>query len=139
MNQEHGEADCPFCHLPGERIIVENQRAVAVRDRFPVTPLHTLIIPRRHVSSYFELTTEELAACHRLLSRMRDEILTEDERVEGFNVGINVGEAAGQTIRHCHIHLIPRRRRDVTDARGGVRHTIPGKGCYPDEAGPDTS
>ena len=126
-----GDADCRFCHLPGERIIGENELAVAVRDRFPVTSLHTLIIPRRHVSSYFDLTGEEAAACYRLLSRMRREILSQDKHVAGFNVGVNVGAASGQTIWHCHIHLIPRRRGDVAHARGGVRHVIPGKGYYP--------
>jgi ATP adenylyltransferase len=131
MSRDLDDADCPFCHLPGERIVAENETAIAVRDRFPVTSLHTLIIPRRHVSSYFDLTGEETAACHRLLSRMRREILSEDESVAGFNVGINIGAAAGQTIWHCHIHLIPRRRGDMANPRGGVRHVIPNKGCYP--------
>ena len=129
-------AGCPFCQLPGERIIGENDMAVAIRDGYPVTPLHTLIIPRRHVSSYFDLTGEEAAGCQRLLVRMRREILSRDEQIAGFNVGINIGAAAGQTIMHCHIHLIPRRTGDVAHARGGVRHVIPGRGCYPAEAGP---
>jgi len=128
-----GEADCPFCHLPGERIIAENALAVAVRDRFPVTSLHTLIIPRRHVSSYFNLTGQEQAACRRLLFRMHQEILSQDGSIAGFNVGINIGAAAGQTIWHCHIHLIPRRHGDVVNARGGVRHVIPDKGYYPSD------
>ena len=133
MNREYdpGGAGCPFCRLPDERIIGENDTAVAVRDGYPVTPLHTLIIPRRHVSSYFDLTGEEAADCQRLLARMRQEILSRDEQVAGFNVGINIGTAAGQTIMHCHIHLIPRRAGDVANARGGVRHVIPGRGCYP--------
>jgi len=131
QGNDPGETVCPFCHLPDERIIGENETAVAVRDRFPVTPLHTLIIPRRHVSSYFELTAEELSDCHRLLLKLRQSIRSQDARVAGFNVGINVGTAAGQTIHHCHIHCIPRRRKDVPNARGGVRHVIPGKGFYP--------
>jgi len=121
---------CPFCRLPAERIVAANEAAVAVHDRFPVTKLHTLIIPRRHVSSYFDLTGEEVLACHRLLSQMQKQILSLDDRVGGFNVGINAGAEAGQTIWHCHIHLIPRRLGDVVNARGGVRHVIPGKGCY---------
>ncbi len=124
------DAACPFCRLPAERIVAANEAAVAVRDRFPVTKLHTLIIPRRHVGSYFDLTGEEVLACHRLLSRMRSQILSQDDCVGGFNVGINDGSDAGQTIWHCHFHLIPRRPGDVVNARGGVRHVIPGKGCY---------
>jgi diadenosine tetraphosphate (Ap4A) HIT family hydrolase len=130
-NDIPGGAGCPFCRLPAGRIIGENETAVAVRDAYPVTPLHTLIIPRRHVSSYFDLTGEEAADCQRLLARMRQEILSRDEQVDGFNVGINIGSAAGQTVMHCHVHLIPRRVGDVANARGGVRHVIPGKGCYP--------
>jgi diadenosine tetraphosphate (Ap4A) HIT family hydrolase len=124
------ESVCPFCSLGDECIIDQNERAVAIRDRFPVTPLHTLIIPRRHVSSCVDLTEEEVTACHRLLIRIRERILSQDDTVGGFNVGINLGAVAGQTIWHCHIHLIPRREGDVINARGGVRHIIPGKGCY---------
>jgi ATP adenylyltransferase len=131
MSRDHGAETCPFCHLPGERIIAENEKAIAIRDRFPVAPLHTLIIPRRHIGSYFALTEQEVMACHRLLTHVREQILSQDVSVGGFNVGINGGAVAGQTIWHCHIHLIPRRRGDVTNARGGVRHVIPGKGCYP--------
>jgi len=126
----HPDPSCPFCSIPPERIIGENELAYAVRDNYPVTPRHTLIIPRRHVSSYFDLTTPEAQACHDLLVRMRNDILSMDTSVDAFNIGVNQGPAAGQTVMHCHIHLIPRRGGDVPIARGGIRHVIPGKGCY---------
>lgn len=96
----------------------------------PVTERHALIVPRRHVQDYFALTSEELLACDDLLRQARELVLASDPSVEGFNVGANVGEVAGQTIFHCHIHLIPRRSGDVENPRGGVRHLIPGKGAY---------
>jgi diadenosine tetraphosphate (Ap4A) HIT family hydrolase len=82
------------------------------------------------VESYFDLESAEAEACHRLLIRMKDGIVSQDEAVTGFNVGVNVGRTAGQTVWHCHIHLVPRRKGDVARPRGGVRHVIPGKGCY---------
>lgn len=119
---------CIFCALPHKNIVCENPMAVAILDTSPVTPLHTLIIPRRHVPSYFALDDDERSACHALLHQARAVLLERDPGIEGFNIGINVGEAAGQTIGHCHIHLIPRRSGDVEDPRGGVRHVIPDKG-----------
>jgi diadenosine tetraphosphate (Ap4A) HIT family hydrolase len=116
--------------MPLERIVLENDLAYAVYDAFPVTPLHGLIIPRRHAIDYFGVTADELIACHDLLRQLRSRVLTEDPGVVAFNIGINVGKAAGQTVFHCHIHLIPRRIGDVEHARGGVRHVIPGKGSY---------
>jgi ATP adenylyltransferase len=121
---------CLFCEIPRERIILENELAYAIRDGFPVTPLHTLVIPKRHVENYFGLTDLELIACNQLVHLARDQILLQDQTVEGFNIGMNSGVVAGQTIFHCHIHLIPRRPGDVADPRGGVRHLIPGKGAY---------
>ena len=112
------------------RIIAENKLAFAIRDGFPVTEGHTLVIPKRHAEDYFELTAEELLACDDLLRQIRGDILEADSGVQGFNIGMNVGAAAGQTIFHCHIHLIPRRSGDVENPRGGVRHLIPGKGDY---------
>jgi len=108
----------------------ENEHAFAIWDGFPVTERHTLIIPKRHVDDYFALTQEELLACDALLKEAKNEILKSDPNVEGFNIGMNCGEIAGQTIFHCHIHLIPRRKGDVENPRGGVRHLIPGKGDY---------
>ena len=121
---------CLFCAVPQERIITTNERAYAIRDGFPVTPLHTLIIPKRHAVDYFELTKEELLACDELIKKIQQDLKAEDASVDGFNIGMNVGLSAGQTVFHCHIHLIPRRTGDVENPRGGVRHTIPGKGFY---------
>jgi len=122
--------NCLFCEIPSERVIVQNKLAYAIRDGFPVTPLHTLIIPKRHVVTYFDLTEAETLACKELMMEIRASILSEDSLVEGFNIGMNAGETAGQTVFHCHIHLIPRRKGDVENPRGGIRHIIPGKGFY---------
>ena len=127
---ENKSEGCPFCDLPEDLAIAQNDLAIVLRDTFPVTPLHTLVIPKRHVSGLFDLGTSEMKACNDLLLWAKDAIREEDASVAGFNVGINIGEAAGQTIFHCHIHLIPRRRGDVENPRGGVRHIIPGKGNY---------
>jgi len=121
---------CVFCVPQAERVFVENDLAFALWDAFPVTERHALILPRRHIQDYFALTSEELLACDDLLRQARELVLASDPSVEGFNVGANVGEVAGQTIFHCHIHLIPRRSGDVENPRGGVRHLIPGKGAY---------
>ena len=122
--------ECLFCSLPPERVIMQNELAFAIRDGFPVTALHTLVIPRRHVEDYFGLTSDELLACDALLRSLKSEIVRMDPMVTAFNIGMNAGLAAGQTIFHCHIHLIPRRAGDVANPRGGVRHIIPGKGFY---------
>jgi diadenosine tetraphosphate (Ap4A) HIT family hydrolase/5-methylcytosine-specific restriction endonuclease McrA len=127
---ERREPGCLFCNVPKDRVIAENELAYAVRDAFPVTPLHTLVIPRRHVLGYFELGGAELNACQRLLEREKGAVELADTSVKGFNVGINDGTTAGQTIFHCHVHLIPRRDGDVDDPTGGVRNVIPGKGMY---------
>ncbi len=127
---DHRSSGCLFCEIPDKRVIDENALAYVIRDAYPVSELHTLILPRRHVASYFELGQPEINACTALLRSERSKILQQDGGVEGFNVGINDGEAAGQTIYHCHFHLIPRRVGDVDQPRGGVRHTIPGRGDY---------
>lgn len=124
------EQMCLFCTIPPERVIASNDLAYAIRDGFPVTHLHTLVVPKRHVEDYFGLSQTDLQACHDLLTHIRSAILAEDVTVEGFNIGMNAGQSAGQTIFHCHIHLIPRRKGDVENPRGGVRHIIPGKGFY---------
>jgi len=121
---------CIFCEIPAERIILENRLAYAIRDGFPVTAGHTLVIPKRHVLDYFGLSRPELNACDSLIKAVRTEIQGADNTVSGFNIGMNAGEDAGQTVFHCHIHVIPRRQGDVENPRGGVRHTIPGKGHY---------
>lgn len=121
---------CIFCEMPEERVIARNTHAFAIRDGFPVTPGHTLIIPKTHVLDYFELSNDQLLACDDLLREIKQHIQTDDPTVDGFNIGMNAGLSAGQTVFHCHIHLIPRRTGDVENPRGGVRHTIPGKGFY---------
>lgn len=122
--------DCPFCELPSERIVSENELALAFRDGFPVTEHHTLVIPKRHVSDYFDLFQPERNAMQALMEEQRTAILGIDPSVTGFNVGINAGADAGQTIFHCHMHLIPRRKGDVAEPRGGVRGVIPAKQKY---------
>jgi diadenosine tetraphosphate (Ap4A) HIT family hydrolase len=127
---ERREPGCAFCEMSKDRVIAENELAYAVRDAFPVARLHTLVIPKRHESGYFELGRAELNACHSLLEQEKGAIEQADTSVEGFNVGINDGAAAGQTVFHCHVHLVPRRNGDVDDPTGGVRNVIPGKGVY---------
>jgi ATP adenylyltransferase len=104
---------CLFCFIPNERIIALNDLAYAIRDAFPVTPLHTLIIPKRHVGDYFDLTKEEILACNNLLKKIKQDIQFKDDFVNGFNIGMNIGSSAGQTVFHCHIHLIPRKADDI--------------------------
>ena len=123
-------SECLFCSIDETRIIASNDLAYAIRDGFPVTEGHSLVIPKRHVEDYFGLSRDELLACDGLLRSLKDQAQLEDASIAGFNIGMNAGEAAGQTIFHCHIHLIPRRVGDVEEPRGGVRHLIPGKGNY---------
>jgi diadenosine tetraphosphate (Ap4A) HIT family hydrolase len=115
---------CRFCEVVAAPV-GSNALAYAIRDGNPVTPLHTLIIPRRHVESFFDLHGAEQNAIFALLDEMRSNIQQKDETVGGFNIGINNGEVAGQSVPHVHVHLIPRRRGDVENPRGGVRGVIP--------------
>lgn len=124
------EKGCIFCELPDDRVVDKNALALAFRDTYPVTEGHTLIVPKRHEAEYFDLTEEEALACKQLLVRQKHAIMAEDVTVTGFNIGMNCGIDAGQTVFHCHIHLIPRRRGDVENPKGGIRHLIPGKGNY---------
>jgi ATP adenylyltransferase len=103
---------CIFCALPEAQIVAANRLAFALFDIAPVTPLHTLVLPRRHIADYFNLAAEEKAAIDALLAECRHDIRARDPAVAGFNIGINVGSAAGQTIFHCHVHLVPRRPGD---------------------------
>ena len=123
---------CPFCSLPAERIVQKNEYAVAVRDGFPVSPGHTLIIPKRHVASFFEVTDAERVDLMSLLAAARND-LDRQFRPAGYNIGINDGLAAGQTVPHLHVHLIPRYAGDADDPRGGVRWVIPAKAAYWDK------
>lgn len=103
----------------------------AIYDLYPVTPRHTLLITSRHVASSRDLTPEEWLAVHRLAIRVCDQLKLQDPSIEGFNLGVNDGEVAGQSVFHMHFHVIPRRRFDVPVARGGIRGIIPGKADYP--------
>jgi len=120
---------CAFCTLAPARVIAKNELAVVVRDGFPVSPGHTLIIPRRHIESFFDLAGEERTAMLTLLDSAKTELETEFHP-DGYNIGINDGVAAGQTVAHLHIHLIPRYFADSADPRGGVRWVLPKKAKY---------
>lgn len=125
------ERECPFCDPTGLSGVVAEQGAVfAVEDRYPVSPGHTLVIPRRHTPDYFSMTAGERHDAEELLFRLRERLLAADHTIEGFNVGMNCGEVAGQTVPHAHIHLIPRRRGDTPHPRGGVRGVIPDRMSY---------
>lgn len=120
---------CPFCELPPSRIVAGDDLAVVVRDGFPVSPGHTLIIPRRHIGSFFDTSDAERAALLRLLAEARL-VLDAEFHPAGYNIGINDGPAAGQTVAHLHIHLIPRYVGDIADPRGGVRWVLPERAKY---------
>lgn len=120
---------CVFCTLPRERIRAENDHAVWILDGFPVSPGHSLVIPKRHVASFFDVTNVERLALLYLLDRAREELIRQHEP-DGFHIGINDGLAAGQTVMHLHIHLIPRYTGDRADPRGGVRWLMPEKADY---------
>ncbi len=125
------EQSCIFCTLrASDRVVVRNELAFALRDVNPVTALHSLVLPNRHAPTYFDLTEDEIVAANDLLRRLRAEIVQQDPSVEGFNIGANIGSVSGQTIFHCHIHLIPRRPGDVDDPLGGVRGVIPSRQRY---------
>jgi diadenosine tetraphosphate (Ap4A) HIT family hydrolase len=122
-------ADCPFCHLDPRRILAESDLALTLRDGFPVSPGHTLVVPRRHFADLFDATPEELAALWRALRVAADD-LAREHGAEGFNLGVNVGAAAGQTVMHLHVHLIPRYAGDQADPRGGIRRIFPERADY---------
>ena len=131
----HRQENCLFCDVQTkdrQRIVAENSLAYATRDGFPVTEYHTLFIPKRHAKDYFELTQAEINAINQLMQEQKTVLNKLDKTIEGYNIGMNCGETAGQTVFHCHVHLIPRRKGDVENPRGGVRHLIAGKGFYED-------
>ena len=122
--------DCPFCTInPTVEVLAETREAMAILDSFPVNPGHTLIIPRRHVAGYFDLTPDEQQALWQLVNTTKT-LLENRYHPDGFNIGINVGATAGQSVMHVHIHLIPRYKGDVEQPKGGVRGVIPGKQSY---------
>ncbi len=122
--------DCPFCEIDPAKIMHETSLAYVIRDAFPVAPLHTLVIPKRHTLDYFGLYQPEVNALNRMVIEQRVQLQQSDTTITGFNIGFNCGEDAGQTIFHCHVHLIPRRKGDMALPRGGVRNVMPGKGPY---------
>ena len=121
---------CLFCNIKESGLVDENELAYASYDSFPVTDQHCLIIPKRHIENYFNLNEEEVIACYQLIKKMKKKIKNNDQTVKGFNIGSNSGKVAGQSIMHCHIHLIPRREGDVENPQGGVRSVIPLKQHY---------
>jgi len=121
---------CLFCNVRESDLVKENDLAYVSYDSFPVTNMHCLIIPKRHVKDYFDLTNEEIIACNKLTKDIKNEIEFKDPTVKGFNIGTNAGKVSGQSILHCHIHLIPRRLGDVENPQGGVRSVIPSKQHY---------
>lgn len=120
---------CPFCTLPKERIILSNSFGVVIRDGYPISLGHTLVIPQRHIGSFFELQPQERDALLSLLEESKRR-LDEEFQPDGYNIGINDGPSAGQTVPHLHIHLIPRYSGDQEDPRGGIRWIIPEKAKY---------
>jgi len=120
---------CPFCSLPSTRIISEDSLTLVIRDGYPVSPGHSLIIPKRHIVSFFDLKDEERMSLFRRLTEAKT-ALDAEFKPDGYNLGINEGVAAGQTVLHLHVHLIPRYRGDRADPRGGVRWIFPDKANY---------
>ena len=122
--------NCLFCNIEEDRIVHEYKHFYVIRDAFPVTPLHSLIITKRHVVSYFQCSKEEHDEIPMILDTQKTELKILDDTITGFNIGMNIGEDSGQTIFHCHIHIIPRRQGDTANPRGGVRGVIPEKQKY---------
>ena len=121
---------CLFCDIKKSGCAYENELAYASYDSYPVTEHHCLIIPKRHIKDYFDLSNDELVACNELIQIIKKEITKKDQTVKGFNLGTNIGKVSGQSILHCHLHLIPRREGDVDNPQGGVRSVIPNKQHY---------
>ena len=121
---------CLFCNIKESELAHHNELAYASYDSYPVSENHCLIIPKRHIKNYFDLSKDELIACDDLIRIVKDEITKRDKTVKGFNLGTNIGKVSGQSIFHCHFHLIPRRQGDVENPQGGVRSVIPNKQHY---------
>tara|TARA_B100001057_G_scaffold481466_1_gene555536 strand:- start:53 stop:451 length:399 start_codon:yes stop_codon:yes gene_type:complete len=121
---------CLFCNIEKSGCAHENELAYASYDSYPVSEHHCLIIPKRHIKDYFDLSNKELVACNDLIQIVKNEIIKKDPSVKGFNFGTNIGKVSGQSILHCHLHLIPRREGDVVNPQGGVRSVIPNKQHY---------
>ena len=121
---------CIFCKTNQNELIFENDLAYASSDSYPVSQFHSLVVPKRCIENYFELNEKEILACNDLIKKLKKKIISEDKSVEGFNIGTKAGKVAGQSIFHCHIHVIPRRKGDVDNPQGGVRSVIPLKQHY---------
>jgi len=131
VDYDQRKPSCLFCDAYLDReVVAENTLAYAIKDGFPVTEGHMLIMPKRHVNDYFGLSTAEVSATHQLMHKLKADLSSTDPTISGFNIGMNAGESAGQSVFHCHTHLIPRRDGDVDNPRGGVRHVVGGKGYY---------
>ena len=122
--------ECLFCNKKKQKIIYSSKFIYLVRDSFPVTKYHSLIIPHRHVSNFFDLNNDELKNLSKILKKERQSLLNLDKEITAFNVGVNAGKDAGQSVMHCHIHLIPRRKGDIENPKGGVRGVIASKQKY---------
>ena len=118
-------ADCPFCHIAEDKLLAENEDARAFLDGYPITEGHTLVVPKRHVPSVFDLDASEQESLWQLVKEVRGRLTA-----DAFNVGVNDGPAAGQTVSHAHVHVIPRREGDISDPRGGIRWVLPKRAKY---------
>ena len=123
-------SNCKFCNLSKKLIIDEYNHFIVIRDAFPVTHLHSLVITKRHVVSYFQCSKDELDEIPIILDTQKTELKIQDDTISGFNIGMNLGEDAGQSIFHCHIHIIPRRKGDLDNPKGGIGGVIPDKQKY---------
>ena len=121
---------CLFCNSEKSECVHENDLAYASYDSYPVSEYHCLIIPKRHIKDFFDLSNDELVSCNELIKIVKKEIINKDPSVKGFNLGTNIGKVSGQSILHCHFHLIPRREGDVKNPQGGIRSVIPNKQHY---------
>ena len=123
-------SNCVFCNILDDEIINEYKHFFIIRDLFPVTKFHSLVNPKRHIVSYFECNKDEYAEIPLVINTQKTELKLSDETITGFNIGMNIGEDAGQTIFHFHIHIIPRRKGDIKNPKGGIRGVIPDKRKY---------
>ncbi len=119
---------CLFCK-DAKGVSLDNKLAYSARDRYAVSPGHTVVVPKRHVAEFFDLTQDEVAACMDLINKEK-ELIDKEFNPDGYNIGVNIGPAAGQSILHVHIHIIPRYKGDVENPQGGVRHVLPKKAHY---------
>ena len=123
-------SNCVFCNIQDDKIVNDYKHFFIIRDLFPVTNLHSLVIPKRHIVSYFECNKDEYEEIPIVLKTQKTELKLMDESITAFNIGMNIGEDAGQTIFHFHIHIIPRRKGDIKNPKGGIRGVIPDKRKY---------